>query len=709
MSCEDIPSLLDLQNTKKHVDDFGRLMGTGEGTSTNGVTGQVRPTYNKVIKDLGFKPGSGDFTTGFTVMPGEFDVAWYNPVDKNWYSYLGVIPSPSGHPVAPGTNPVGSVDWAPRTDAVLRPSVIESLRRSYAVAGYDLIGTFSNTGIVVDSTTDVVLWELTGIAYAYSGTLPHTVGAGETPIGNPLWVAKQNESMRSSLFVDNFAAALITTFPSSIKTMTIVKYHASFAAESHLSNATNIMRRTTETGTPGSTDGGSWFCDASGVKWVSCLPFHVDRFGAYPGTSGSIPDSGPAFQKAAESAGKNLFGESKIIGMGGPVYKINSKVLWPSNVTFKGDQTTILSDSSDYIFESAYFKAGVLTSNWGLTDNDVIANALVTSSRFLNCQFNTVQKAFKLKGFTLMCAIGDEDVLFHNCGTAIFAELSFYSAFKAFIRGYHPAFSNQYAMALGHQCNLNRIKTTFSDRLLAVSLSEPTSVVRPNANMQMPDFTGSSFEGISGAAVTALGTTYGVNLDGVYSEATPLFLAKGTGAFKTYDMSINNKSWGYGVDKLLSMAGMVNFKCTLSNQNGTLPAIEFVSVDGMRNSGEIIIKGDFGLSYPNFTMDRHDDIKLSFSYARRGADVIYTSPEAYVTLPNIGTSAFEYELRAFDASKSINKAGTGSLHGTSGFGGANAYVTQNPDGTMLLHFTGLDAATYPWFAASEKVVVVRSI
>ena len=37
MSCEDILSLLDLQNTKKHVDDFGRLMGTGEGDSTNEV------------------------------------------------------------------------------------------------------------------------------------------------------------------------------------------------------------------------------------------------------------------------------------------------------------------------------------------------------------------------------------------------------------------------------------------------------------------------------------------------------------------------------------------------------------------------------------------------------------------------------------------------------------------------------------------------
>jgi hypothetical protein len=120
MSCEDIPSLLDLQNTKKHVDDLGRLMGTGTGTSTNEVTGQVRPTYNKTIEDMGFRPGSGDFTTGFTVMPGERDIAWYNPTDNNWYSYLGIIPSPGGQPVAPGTDPAVGGLWKPVTDSILR-------------------------------------------------------------------------------------------------------------------------------------------------------------------------------------------------------------------------------------------------------------------------------------------------------------------------------------------------------------------------------------------------------------------------------------------------------------------------------------------------------------------------------------------------------------------------------------------------------------
>ena len=150
MSCEDIPSLLDLQNTKKHVDDFGRLMGTGEGDSINEVTGQTRPTYNKVMKSVGFKPGSGDFTTGFTVMPGERDIAWYDPVSLNWYSYLGVIPT-GGYPVATGTNPVGSVDWKPVTDELLR-NALDSVGGAGLVgdANYAQIRAYTGTSTKIN-------------------------------------------------------------------------------------------------------------------------------------------------------------------------------------------------------------------------------------------------------------------------------------------------------------------------------------------------------------------------------------------------------------------------------------------------------------------------------------------------------------------------------------------------------------------------------
>lgn len=80
----------------------------------------------------------------------------------------------------------------------------EALRRSYAEAGYDLIGTFSSTGLVVDSVTDVVLWEPTGVAYAWTGARPHTITAGETPIGNPSWVSKSN-TKSGLIYASSFA------------------------------------------------------------------------------------------------------------------------------------------------------------------------------------------------------------------------------------------------------------------------------------------------------------------------------------------------------------------------------------------------------------------------------------------------------------------------------------------------------------------------
>lgn len=110
----------DMSDNAKNFDEFSN---SSSDTFTDRL-GYERLTVNGAIKRTGFKPGYGDFTTGFTVMPGERDIAWFDLVSKNWYSYRGVIPSPSGHPVAPGTNPVGSIDWAPRTDDLLRSELL---------------------------------------------------------------------------------------------------------------------------------------------------------------------------------------------------------------------------------------------------------------------------------------------------------------------------------------------------------------------------------------------------------------------------------------------------------------------------------------------------------------------------------------------------------------------------------------------------------
>ena len=189
MSCEDIPSLLDLQNTKKHVDDLGRLMGTGTGTSTNGVTGQVRPTYNAVMANLGYTR-VGTFATGGTLTAGRQTLLWdvADGGDGQEYGWSGSFPL-AGKVVPPGSTPLttGGIAvgaWMSRFDPELRVQIRESLRRSYADAGYSLVAGSFEAGGTVNTVTDVLLYEAEVKAYRWDGALSKVVPANSTPISS---------------------------------------------------------------------------------------------------------------------------------------------------------------------------------------------------------------------------------------------------------------------------------------------------------------------------------------------------------------------------------------------------------------------------------------------------------------------------------------------------------------------------------------------
>lgn len=167
MSCEGIPSLLDLQKVKKHADDFGRLMGVGEGDSTNEVTGQVRPTYNKVMKGLGYTR-VGTFATGGTLTNGRQTLLWdiADGGDGQEYGWSGAF-LPSGKIVPPNSTPASTGGiavgaWMSRFDPELRIQVREALRRSYAEAGYTLVPGSFELGGTVATAADVLLHEVDG-------------------------------------------------------------------------------------------------------------------------------------------------------------------------------------------------------------------------------------------------------------------------------------------------------------------------------------------------------------------------------------------------------------------------------------------------------------------------------------------------------------------------------------------------------------------
>lgn len=137
---------IDVRDGVDNLQSFDIFMNADEDTY-NQRDGDIVLTVAGALRKTGFKPGTGDFTTGFTVMPGERNIAWYDQVSKNWYSYLGVIPA-GGHPVSPGTNPVGDSDWAPKTDILLRNELATS-------SGSSLIGD-PNFGTVADGLSQVL-------------------------------------------------------------------------------------------------------------------------------------------------------------------------------------------------------------------------------------------------------------------------------------------------------------------------------------------------------------------------------------------------------------------------------------------------------------------------------------------------------------------------------------------------------------------------
>jgi len=162
MACGDVLSLEDLQTAKKHqifeaeviTGKAGGVAGGAEiEVATNTVTGQTQETLPHIISNLGFKPGAGDFSTGFTVQPGQRDFAWYDPVSFNWYSYLGPIPS-MGHVVTPGTNPVEAPEWKPTTDPDLRNDLAAD--NGASLVGFKQAGTGATPRTVQDELMETV-------------------------------------------------------------------------------------------------------------------------------------------------------------------------------------------------------------------------------------------------------------------------------------------------------------------------------------------------------------------------------------------------------------------------------------------------------------------------------------------------------------------------------------------------------------------------
>lgn len=148
--CGDVLSLEDLKTAKiHHIFEAEVITGLSGGVSsgapidyaTNLVTGQVQKTMPAILRDIGFRPATFNFTTGGTLNPGDSDVAVLWPIasggDGNYYSWKGALPKVIPANSTPSsTGGVSSSAWSLVGDLTLR----KELAATSPVSGAALIG-----------------------------------------------------------------------------------------------------------------------------------------------------------------------------------------------------------------------------------------------------------------------------------------------------------------------------------------------------------------------------------------------------------------------------------------------------------------------------------------------------------------------------------------------------------------------------------------
>lgn len=193
---------IDVRDGIDNLQSFDIFINAEEDTY-NQRDGEIVQTVAGAIRSTGFKPGDGDFTTGFTVMPGERGISWYDPVSLNWYSYLGVIPS-GGYVVPPLTNPVGSVDWKPVTDNLLRADLTST-------GGTDLIGYKGGMSLtdLIDTEPAVVTPYITAAATHRAGfQAAIDAGSVRVPAGSNITISGDITIPANRLIVVDFGATI---------------------------------------------------------------------------------------------------------------------------------------------------------------------------------------------------------------------------------------------------------------------------------------------------------------------------------------------------------------------------------------------------------------------------------------------------------------------------------------------------------------------
>lgn len=111
----------------------------------------------------------------------------------------------------------------------------------------------------------------------------------------------------------------------------------------------------------------------------------------------------------------------------GPAHSVLTKILVPRGVVVRGQNTTLVGSGygalDNICFETAYFNAGVLTTNIGTAAE----SHRIQYSRIESVRFSNFRIAVNAYNFNEGCAV--RDCSFYNVGQAVFADRCFYAQF----------------------------------------------------------------------------------------------------------------------------------------------------------------------------------------------------------------------------------------------------------------------------------------
>lgn len=276
----------------------------------------------------------------------------------------------------------------------------------------------------------------------------------------------------------------------------------------------------------------------------------IRGWGAIEGT-----DCSDALQAAIKDRAVKHWRTSSTVIMNGP-YRVDKKVLIPTDLRLIGNWASITSSLDDYIFESAYVDdSGELVSNWYLSDDEATAKARLKGTTITGITFVDCAKVMRFRNFNERCGL--QDLYFERCGVAWEMVTPFYSFFNnIFIRSTKEGYEEWYACYLGRQSNLvDHFKVSITERKYGTLLGDiDTLPGKKNVFYEMISMRQCSWEHVN-FPVTIEMDGYAFKVEDLYAEVIsgPLFRIK---SGEQYDMKIGSPIWLAGVENFGEFKGL---------------------------------------------------------------------------------------------------------------------------------------------------------